>query len=97
MTTKTRLQKAEQAYRQRHGETIRVFVIFPDCVMHNGAKMTRAEFDALPKGDNDTVINVYYEDKGEKVTDIGSSRGGAVKRYIGVSPLDWDSPERMPE
>lgn len=84
MTTKTRLQKAEQAYKLRHGETIKVFIIFPDYVMHNGAKMTRAEYDALPKGDNDTVINVHYQEDGEKVTDFGA------KRYIGVSPLDWD-------
>jgi hypothetical protein len=62
MTTKTRLQKAERAYRQRHGKTIEVYVIFPDYVMHNGEKMTRAEYDARPKGEGDTVLNVCYED-----------------------------------
>lgn len=93
MTTKTRLQKAEQAVRQKHGETVSIFVIFSDAdyVMCNGQKMTRAEFDARPKGDKDTLIHVHYEDKGERVTDIGGAKGGAVKRYIGVSPLDWDN------
>ncbi len=95
MTAKTRLQKAEQAYRRKHGGTVSIFVIFSDAdyVMCDGKKMTRAEFDARRKGENDTVIHVCYENKGERVTDIGGPNGGAIKRYIGVSPLDWDNPE----
>lgn len=88
MTLKNRLAKAEKVTRAATPETTEIYIIYDaeGYVTHNGERLTLAEFDARPKGANDTVIAVKYAD-GEKVTDFGQ------KRYIGVSPLDWDLPQ----
>jgi hypothetical protein len=91
VTTKTRLQKAERAHKERkHGGRGRVFVCYEgqDFGTIDGVKMPLADFEATRRN-NDTVLRVSYKD-GEKVTDFGG------KQYRRVSPLDWDNPEPAP-
>ena len=78
MTIKTRIEKAEKAKRAATPETIETYVIFPDYVLHKGERLTRVEYDALPKGEKDTVITVKYAD-GQKLTDYGHPGNGPVK------------------
>jgi hypothetical protein len=98
MNTRTRLQKVERVHKQHnHSGRGRVFVYYEGQDFGNldGAQISLADFEATRR-DNDTLLTVCYID-GKKVTDIGGAGGGAVKRYIGISPLDWDNPERIPE
>lgn len=86
MTTKTRLQKAERAhYARTHGGRGQIFVHFEghDFGTLDGVRISLTDYEAI-KSENDTVINVLYQEDGKRVTDFGT------KRYIDVSPLDWD-------
>jgi hypothetical protein len=60
MKTAARITALEKVQKAKTGKTIEVYICWPDYVMHNGERMTRAEFDALPIKPGDTVINVTY-------------------------------------
>ena len=66
MTVKSRLEKLEKTCKPAG----RLYVVYDDkdhVIAHPGGYMTKAEFEALALGENDTVLNVVHVDKWKEV------------------------------